>query len=373
MSASSKMLLIVFMFLVTMTMSRETAQLEVKNIHECPTLSPRSGAPPADVYDLRPDDIEVVMSVGDSITAGFGAHFISIRIPKISDFFFRNGIRNFPLLTTGGIFEEYRGASFFAGMDENATTVANFLAKYSSKLVGGSREQHLLTFCVGKDFAPASEYVYRPEYDQLNAAISGAECGNADQEINYLVEQTGAIKGFSEKWKMMSFYLGQNDMCRRAKTVEGVDSFIEYYEHEIRRALLRIKQEFPKTVVVLMLPIEASGLRSFMGRTLACAHAFPLTMALCPCAMIYGEEGRKAMKKAHDMMVVSLKRIAEEINAQVRKEVAEGGIADFGIITMPLLSGLDISEPDFPREFAATLDCFHPSLACHQEAAKLLW
>ena len=39
----------------------------VANVEQCPRLAPRA---PTTVHDLRPDDFEVIMSFGDSLTAG---------------------------------------------------------------------------------------------------------------------------------------------------------------------------------------------------------------------------------------------------------------------------------------------------------------
>lgn len=40
------------------------AAMVVKDISQCPALPPRT-SPPASIHDLRPDDIKVVMGMGD--------------------------------------------------------------------------------------------------------------------------------------------------------------------------------------------------------------------------------------------------------------------------------------------------------------------
>ncbi|CAG8758515.1 34351_t:CDS:1, partial [Racocetra persica] len=74
----------------------------VNDITLCPSLTPRT-SPPANVHDLRPDDIKVIMALGDSITAGFQADAIC------------DGNNN-----TANKLYEFRGVSYAMGGDTGA-------------------------------------------------------------------------------------------------------------------------------------------------------------------------------------------------------------------------------------------------------------
>ncbi|KPP78103.1 phospholipase B1, membrane-associated-like [Scleropages formosus] len=82
--------------------------------------SPLIRTPSRSVHRLRPEDIKVVASLGDSLTAGFGAKS-----------------KNLLELTT-----EYRGVSWSIGGDETletVTTLPNILRKFNPSLMGFSR------------------------------------------------------------------------------------------------------------------------------------------------------------------------------------------------------------------------------------------
>src|SRR6056297_2935306 len=71
----------------------------------CPTFS-RPAAPCTSVWSMRPSQVDVVLAVGDSITAAFGAR----------------GKR--------GGFHESRGLSWSIGGDEGALTLPNFIKEH---------------------------------------------------------------------------------------------------------------------------------------------------------------------------------------------------------------------------------------------------
>lgn len=98
----------------------------------CPFLPPRKN-PATSVHDLRPDDIRVVMGLGDSVMAAFAA----------------KGIQDGTFFTMANLHED-RGVSFAMGGDPNTVTVPNILHYYSYHLVGSSVGSHLISICFGK-------------------------------------------------------------------------------------------------------------------------------------------------------------------------------------------------------------------------------
>lgn len=80
-----------------------------------PLFVPAAGAAAAtSVYNLKPAQVDVVLALGDSITAGFGME------GKI-----------------GGL-HEYRGKSWSIGGDANATTLPNFIRQHNPNVTGYS-------------------------------------------------------------------------------------------------------------------------------------------------------------------------------------------------------------------------------------------
>ena len=77
------------------------------------------------VHKLRPNDIQCVGAIGDSLTAGLGAH----------------------ALTPIGLFTENRGVSWSIGGDyhfEQLISLPNILRQYNSNLKGFSTKQSLI-------------------------------------------------------------------------------------------------------------------------------------------------------------------------------------------------------------------------------------
>lgn len=77
---ASSMSLVAYLYTILLIPTVMTATLPAPSnttlnslpIISCPALLPRS-APAQDVHDLRPDDISIVMGIGDSVMAAFAA------------------------------------------------------------------------------------------------------------------------------------------------------------------------------------------------------------------------------------------------------------------------------------------------------------
>jgi hypothetical protein len=98
----------------------------------CPFLPPRQEKA-TNVHNLRPDDIRVVIGLGDSVMAGFAA----------------KGVQDNTFFTMANLNED-RGISFAMGGDANTVTLPNILQYYSYDLIGSSLGSHLISICFGK-------------------------------------------------------------------------------------------------------------------------------------------------------------------------------------------------------------------------------
>ncbi|KAI7882061.1 hypothetical protein K492DRAFT_128088 [Lichtheimia hyalospora FSU 10163] len=170
-------------------------------IIDCPRLPPREGA--QSVKDLRPDDIRLVMGIGDSVMAGFGA----------------KGIINNRFISLNTL-KENRGVSFAMGGDPGAMTVPNLIQYYSPDLLGSSVGDHMISICFGDEICPDGQY--RESIDQMNAAQSGARSLNLNHEIDYLLERLDELYDNQQiqpsDWKLLTFFIGSNDICHSCTT-----------------------------------------------------------------------------------------------------------------------------------------------------------
>ncbi|CAO3652256.1 unnamed protein product [Cunninghamella echinulata] len=171
-------------------------------------------------YHIRPQDIKLVIALGDSITAGFG--MISGRPP----------------FTT---ILEYRGKVFSIGGDQNEYTIPQFLSTYSNTY--GSPEGVTLPLSKGKD---------------LNNAVSGAKVQELDQQVDRLLHHLKyhhPLQQTKNQWKLITLFIGANNICvlctppiTRLPGLADVDVF----DQNIRNTLENLRSQVGKSVVNLV-------------------------------------------------------------------------------------------------------------------------
>lgn len=329
------------------------------DIQDCPALGPRRELA-KDVSDLRPDDIKVIMALGDSVTAAFGAKLITFLDARI--------------------LQEYRGLSFSMGGDAHAPTIANFLRHYQPDLVGSSRGTHLIELCLDGVFCAPDELTYRPYKDVFNAALSGAISATLGLETKYLLKQVThhPAVNVTGDWKMLTLFIGTNELCKTSCEASALATgkapdYAAEFEQRVVNTLLILKSRLPRLVVNILLLPDMSQVEQFANTHPRCIHARQLLSTICPCALARGEAGRWAMRRMTAEYNRRLVLIARRINAQARKEAAaEGRPWDFAILVSPTLQNLDIRN-DIPSHFAGKLDCFHPSATAHRSLAMGVW
>eukprot|EP01111_Echinosteliopsis_oligospora_P007538 TRINITY_DN2273_c0_g1_i2.p1 TRINITY_DN2273_c0_g1~~TRINITY_DN2273_c0_g1_i2.p1 ORF type:complete len:222 (-),score=57.57 TRINITY_DN2273_c0_g1_i2:153-818(-) len=170
---------------------------------DCPALPVHV---PANISDLTPADIQVVIAIGDSITAGFG------------------------MMGRSGYLDEFRGQSWSIGGDENATTMANFLKTYNPNVVGMSLGHHFVELCYG----PICPGQYHPTQDVLDCAQSGAMIEDlVKHEMKYLMDQltSNPAININEDWKLITILIGANDLCASCTLFKPFLSPDEYEAH----------------------------------------------------------------------------------------------------------------------------------------------
>lgn len=333
--------------------------LELKwaeDIKSCPELITRS-TQPVDVTDLRPDDIGVIMAIGDSTLAGYGANLWNFLDMKMSC--------------------EYRGLSFIMGGDPNAYSIANFIRHYKPELVGYSKGNQLIDYCPGGRFCPPDEQYFRPLTSMLNAAISGAFSNSLDLQIKYITRQATRLLKPNEinGWKMVTIFIGIEELCHHSCDAVDGDHLGSpaFFEQNLGQAILKLRARFSKLLVNILLLPDMSQLFDLSSMYPRCREISNLIATKCPCAMSKGGAGRWALRRATAEFNSRIIKLTKRLNLLVLTETStDSRPRDFGVINTPLLRDTDFIR-DIPANFVSRFDCFHPSVHAHKSMATGLW
>eukprot|EP00126_Sphaerothecum_destruens_P008650 Sdes_comp20294_c0_seq1m13889 len=236
---------------------------------------------PDSVFALRPQDIRVVMALGDSITAGFGS------LGK-RDWFFQN-------------LYEHRGSSFSAGdgliplpyLHPNNTAnvsytipsilkmLRNHTVNNSFELIGASSGEHLVEICYGR-ICPNQ---HRPFYDKLNAAMSGAVTEDLDShEIQYLIKQYQASRVYGKNrslavdqhiydddWSLLTILIGANDVCLACGTTP-LDVLANGYRIKLQSAFSILQSNFSRVFVNIVQLFNVSQVVELSNHSQECVR-----------------------------------------------------------------------------------------------------
>lgn len=302
----------------------------------CPPLPVHD--PPDVVTNLRPDDIKVVMTLGDSITAGFG------------------------IMGASGKLNEYRGLSWAIGGDANATTLANFFQYYTPTVQGASHGFHVAELCYGVICPPGQ---YHPTQDVLNAAQSGAMVEDlVKHELTYLIDEVKAIPGlnYTQDWKHLTLLIGANDLCASCILKTYLDP--EDFQTHLMEVLEGVRTNIPRVFVSLAELFNLSQVYDLSLKTKVCTTIHRDFFVECDC--IFCPECNQTRNTVDTM--------CQLYNGKMRDIAAyyQGkNYSDFTVVVQPF--GRDTMIKDQPTDLLSTLDCFHPSLLAHQGMAVALW
>ncbi|KAJ3196900.1 hypothetical protein HK101_007265 [Irineochytrium annulatum] len=317
------------------------------SISDCPKLKRRSKRP-TDVHDLRPEDIDIVIAMGDSITAGFGAKGLPVAGEIL------------PMKLTS----ENRGISYPIGADANAVTLRNMLAHYNTDLEGGSVGDHLAE--VGLFCFPYTHY----PGDHLNSAQSGAMVQNLLGQLDYVIHKLNHNPDidFEKDFKLLSVFIGSNDLCSGCSIIAN-KTFLspDAYEATMRDLFDSIREAIPRVVVNVQMVFNVSQVYDLTYDSLWCETVRLSGLAYeCTCAFLPGEAG-DIMRSRMDSLAVAynerLLRIAEDYKRTYDK--------NFLLIVDPLFSGVRVSE--WPLDSLSDIDCFHPAVSSHEVMAIGAW
>jgi phospholipase B1 len=297
-------------------------------IDACPQLPPHT---PTSIHDLHPNNINVVMALGDSITAGFGL-----------------GGRE-------GLFEEFRGQSWSIGGDPGAITLFNFFKHFNPNVVGAS---------LGTHFAELPYTDYWPN-DHLNAAQSNAGVDNLLYQIDYLHQQLSSNPKVDMKndWKILTLLIGANDACPLCwePFPPTVQQAADSYEMYLSAAIKEVYKKIPRVFFNILPMFNVSQVYNITLNTTYCRDLHDLLPFECTCAFDTTDANR-----------IYLDSILQAYDARIYKLVAEWkarNLTDFAVQVQPWSQYLVIPN----LSYLSTLDCFHPSLLAEQRMSIATW
>jgi len=299
----------------------------------CPALPDHNTT---SIFDLRPNDIKIMMALGDSITTGFGIL---------------------------GAVNETRGSSFSMGGDSGAITLPNFFKYFNPALVGFSKGTYPAEVCYGTN-CPAVRYY--PNEDANNAAKSGSMVFDmVSSQLNYLIRQLNQnpLMSVQQDWKILTIMIGANDLCASC-TFNLTYLSPDDYETNLMGTLEKIRTSLPRTFVNIVPGFNVSQAYDLARETARCDNASRPLFVQCDC-LFKPENG--AVREEIDSRITQFNQRAVNIAAYYRRKAFE----DFAVVVQPFPTNTHIS--DLPSRFISRLDCFHPSKSGQEAMAVALW
>ncbi|EIW72937.1 hypothetical protein TREMEDRAFT_15851, partial [Tremella mesenterica DSM 1558] len=334
--------------------------VSIDQLDLCPVLTPR-WPPPKSAKDVRPDDFKVIMSIGDSITAGLVARPYPDDPEAAHDMQIPHSPRKGKLF----IWEEYRGLSYATGMDDDAISLAKIISHYSPELVGGSIGHHPPVSCAAK--------ACHPDTDGLNAAVSGSVAANLLSQVDeYLIPAITSLR-LGDEWKYLNLGIGANDLCAFClspnMTQYSVSRTPQQFAHDIKHAVEHLRSHVRNVIVNIVGLFRVSTIYKLTRKDPYCQGpllpAIPHLPVECSCALLPGPAGDYTRQRMDEL--------GEAYDTAVLEVIREWEQEDdptFAAIWQP---GSAIDLEHWPIEALSPVDCFHPSEETHRRVAAGLW
>ncbi|XP_054743812.1 phospholipase B1, membrane-associated [Anastrepha obliqua] len=299
----------------------------------CDLSYARSTFPPTSVHQLRPGDIDVIASVGDSLSAG-------------------NGIMSVGVVD---IMNEYRAFSFSGGGYgdwRTYLTLPNILRVFNPNLYGYSTENELTI----------------DSTSHLNIAEPMIMSRDLPFQASILIDRLrqNPNVNMENHWKLLTIFVGNNDICSDMCHHDNMTDFLYRHEIDMRRTLTLLRDNVPRllvniitvpNMVVSIYPMRNAPFRCFVVHHLGCHCVFSHAV------------GERELHRAYDYI-----KKWQEVDQYIA-QLPEFQTNDFAVVYQPFLSHVSTptkenGETDY-RYFAS--DCFHFSQFGHASMANSLW
>jgi len=279
---------------------------------------------PASVHHLRPSDINVIASLGDSITAAFGAESRSIL----------------------DLFKEFRGVSWSGGGQSDYNTIVsmpNILKHFNPDLYG---------YATGTGGPNTETAVF-------NIAVSGAVAEDLPAQARQLVDlmSTSSAINFTSDWKVITLWIGGNDLCAACNEPDRYAANM-YEDHLL--TTLTILQTIPRVYVNLVQMLDITRLHEVQVGLCDSYHK-----TVCPCVQKSDES--RALVSSY---ATQYQEVANAIGKMGRFQTDT-----FAVNIQPFFINTQIPKlPDgAPDRSYLAPDCFHFAQKAHAVAAVALW
>jgi phospholipase B1 len=300
---------------------------------------------PRNVHELRPQDVDVMASFGDSITAGNGV-----------------GSNSLP-----GVAIENRGESWTIGGNGSIVdvlTLPNIIKKFNPNVRGWSWSRY-------------SEIGFRNDTHcaqgwncaQLNVAEPGGTCRNMLPQAIEMTErmQNDPNIDAENDWKVVSLFIGGNDMCAVCRRWDRYNP--EQHVSDIKDALDYLYNNNQRMLVNLITMFDVSPLIDMKsgsaGRDVICNQ---MHNQFCDCVK---NETTNAMLR--DVQMEYWQRLDDLINEQGTYD--QPNRDDFTVVIQPHMRDQKpfvYENGTWDMTFFAP-DCFHPSRKMHFFMAYGVW
>ncbi|EDW12205.2 phospholipase B1, membrane-associated [Drosophila mojavensis] len=300
----------------------------------CSLNNTRSRTPPTSVERLRPGDIDIVASIGDSLSAGNG--IVS-----------RNAL---------DLINEFRGLSFSGGglgTWRTVLTLPNILKVFNPNLYG---------------YATGHSLVVNHEISRLNIAEPMIMSHDLMYQARVLIDlmRRDPQVDMKRHWKLLTVFVGNNDICSDMCHWDDQEKMIERHARDLREAFRLLRDNVPRLLINLVaVPNILATMSPIKDVPFGC---FVVHRIACNCLLSDRLTASEA-KQRHYMI-----QRWQQVDLQVA-QLPEFQREDFAIIGHPMVTNLSV--PKLPngntdwRDFSH--DCFHFSQRAHASAASLLW
>ncbi|KAH8403036.1 hypothetical protein KR222_003490 [Zaprionus bogoriensis] len=295
----------------------------------CNVTGGRSPQVPSNISRLRPGDIDIVATFGDSTIAGTG------------------------MLSIGPIdsIVEYRGFSYTGGGVENwrtALTLPNILKMYNPQLYG---------------YAVANTLVVDEQRSRFNVAEPMLHIQDLPFQAQVLIERMRRDPkvDMQRHWKLLSIHVGANDMCNDLCSWQDIDAFLRREKHQLYATLRMLKDNVPRLLINFILQPDVDNMLQLIATsTPECRQRIPW---YCNC-----------YKRLKDKIYYDASKRLLELQLAI-VQLPEFRSDDFAIVPHGILrnlSSLWAINGEINTAYTAS-DCVHYTQFGHAVLAKTLW
>jgi len=277
--------------------------------------TPRSPTRPTNARRLTPGDIDLVVGLGDSLTAAFGADATS---------FFN-------------LFTDYRASAFSVGLSTRITTLPTSFQVYNPNVAG---------FSIGSGNANSANA-------RLNVAVTGARSADLPPQVDLLLTK---LQEFPDRglWKHVALFIGGNDLCDSC--TDWPTYTPERFEANVDVVIDTIQKNIPNVFLSLVGPPDITLLSELTGGLCGILRPFE-----CSCT---DDDGTTALHPQYMRALHNLEAKYNQLN-----------IENFFVSVQPFFELINLPRlPDGRADMTYFApDCFHFSAKAHSSASLALW